>query len=123
MAKDVDDYLKSVSEPNRSAVENLRKTIRSVLPDATEVISYGIPMFKHEGSGVVAYNATKTGGSLQVMSGELLDAHEEELAGFKRSKGAVQFTPDRPLPAPLVRRLVKERLAENKAREKAKKAT
>ena len=118
MASDVNAYLKSVPEPNRAALEKLRQTIRSVLPDASEVISYGVPMFKQNGHGVVAYNATKTGITLQVMSGTLLDDHQEQLAKYKRAKGSVQFPIDRPLPVALIKKVVKERLAENQARYK-----
>ena len=122
MVSEVDDYLRSVSEENQPAVEKLRQTIRSVLPEAEEVISYGIPMFKQEGHGVVAYNSTKSGVTLQVMSGTLLDDHQEELAKYKRAKGSVQFPSGQPLPVGLIKKLVKERLAENQARYKAKKS-
>lgn len=122
MANEVDDYLRSVPDPHRPAIEKLRQTIRAVLPDADEVISYGIPMFKQDGHGVVAYNATKAGVTLQVMSGTLLDDHQEELRKYKRAKGSVQFPAGQPLPVTLIKKLVKERLAENKARYAAKKA-
>jgi uncharacterized protein YdhG (YjbR/CyaY superfamily) len=70
---------------------------------------------------VVAYNATKAGVTLQVMSGTLLDDHQEALRKYKRAKGSVQFPTGQPLPVPLIKKLVKERLAENKARYAAKK--
>ena len=122
MANEVDDYLRSVPDPHRPAIEDLRQTIRAVLPDADEVISYGIPMFKQDGHGVVAYNATKAGVTLQVMSGTLLDDHQEELRKYKRAKGSVQFPTGQPLPVTLIKKLVKERLAENKTRYAGKKA-
>ena len=122
MANEVDNYLRNVPEAHRVAIEKLRQMIRSVLPEAEEVISYGIPMFKQDGHGVVAYNATKAGVTLQVMSGTLLDKHQQEIAGYKRAKGSVQFPLDQRLPVGLIKKLVKERLAENKARYKTKKA-
>jgi uncharacterized protein YdhG (YjbR/CyaY superfamily) len=122
MANEVDDYLRAVPDPHRPAIEKLRQTIRAILPDAEEVISYGIPMFKQDGHGVVAYNTTKAGVTLQVMSGTLLDDHQEELAKYKRAKGSVQFPTGQPLPVSLVKKLVKERLAENKVRYAGKKA-
>ena len=122
MANEVDDYLRSVPDPHRPTIEKLRQTIRAVLPDADEVISYGIPMFKQDGHGVVAYNATKAGVTLQVMSGTLLDDHQEELRKYKRAKGSVQFPTGQPLPVTLIKKLVKKRLAENKARFAGKKA-
>ncbi|MGH8957811.1 MAG: iron chaperone [Acidimicrobiia bacterium] len=121
MASEVDAYLHSVPEPHRLAIEKLRHTIRSILPEAEEVISYGIPMFRQGGHGVVAYNATKAGVTLQVMSGTLLDDHHEELAKYKRAKGSVQFRSDQSLPVGLIKKLVKERLAENNARYNSKK--
>jgi uncharacterized protein YdhG (YjbR/CyaY superfamily) len=122
MPNGVEEYLQSVPEPHRKSLEKLRQTIRSVLPDAEEVISYGIPMFKKNGHGVVAYNATKTGITLQVMSGTLLDAHQKELIGYKRAKGSVQFPIDKPLPTSLVKKMVKERMAENELRYQSKKS-
>jgi uncharacterized protein YdhG (YjbR/CyaY superfamily) len=116
MASKVDDYLRTVPKEIQPAIERLRQTIRAVLPDADEVISYGIPMFKQDGHGVVAYNATKAGVTLQVMSGTLLDDHQEALRKYKRAKGSVQFPTGQPLPVPLIKKLVKERLVENKAR-------
>ena len=121
MASKVDDYLRTVPKEIQPAIEKLRQTIRAVLPDADEVISYGIPMFKQDGHGVVAYNATKAGVTLQVMSGTLLDDHQEELRKYKRAKGSVQFPTGQPLPVPLIKKLVKERLVENNARYAAKK--
>jgi uncharacterized protein YdhG (YjbR/CyaY superfamily) len=121
MPNEVDRYLRTVPEPHRVSIEKLRQTVRSVLPEAEEVISYGIPMFRQDGHGVVAYNATKTGVTLQVMSGTLLDDYQEELAGYKRAKGSVQFPSGQRLPVALIKKLVKARLVENRARYQTKK--
>ncbi len=117
-AETVDEYLAAVPPDARSALEKLRATIRAVVPDATEVISYQIPTFRHRGS-LVAYAAFKDHCSFFVMSPAVIKAHEKALARYVTSKGTIQFAAEEPLPPALVRRLVKARIAENEARGKA----
>ena len=107
-------YLKAVPPAQRAALQKLRKTIQAAAPEATEVISYGIPMFKHHGM-LVGYAAFKEHCSL-FMSTALTQAHKKALAPYHMSKGTIRFTVDKPLPATLVRKLVKARAAQNKAR-------
>ena len=104
-------YLKAVPPAPRAALQQLRKTIKAAAPEATEVISYGIPMFKHHGM-LVGYAAFKQHCSL-FMSTYFTKAFKQELASYDVSKGTIRFTPDKPLPAALVRRLVKARIAQN----------
>ena len=113
VAPEVKAYLTALPPDQRAALQRLRETIRSVVPDAIEVISYGIPMFKLGKRGLVAYNASGKGGTLQVMSSAVLAAHAAELAGWRTGKGSIQFTPEEPLPEDLVAQLVRERIAEN----------
>jgi uncharacterized protein YdhG (YjbR/CyaY superfamily) len=108
----VEAYLASLPADQREALQRLRETIRSVAPEATEVISYGIPTFKL-GRNLVGFNASATGCTLQLMSSAVLEAHAAELAGYRTGKGSVRFTPDKPLPEALVKRLVEARMAEN----------
>jgi uncharacterized protein YdhG (YjbR/CyaY superfamily) len=120
----IDAYLSTVPEPARSALESLRAIIRDAAPDATEGISYQIPTFR-QGRSLVSFAAFRNHCSLFGMSAALFDALGDELAGYRTSKGTIQFTPDKPLPEELVRRIVKARLAENArldARKRAKKA-
>jgi uncharacterized protein YdhG (YjbR/CyaY superfamily) len=112
-----DAYLARVPEPFRSALERLRRQIRAAAPDAQEGFGYGIPGFYLDGP-LFYYGAAKAHCGLY---GAIPAAQAKELAGFAHSKGTIRFTPDRPLPAALVRRLVKARVAENKARLAAKK--
>jgi len=115
-AKDVKSYLAGVPEPGRSTLKKLRASIRSVMPrQATEVIGYGIPMFKYEG-GLLAYAAFKKHCSLYPMSSRLPEQLEKELKPYRVSKGTLQFPLDEPLPATLVKRLIEARIAENRAR-------
>ena len=113
VALEVEAYLAALPPDQRAALQRLRETVRSVVPDAAEVISYGIPMFKLGKKGLVAYNASRKGGTLQVMSSAVLAAHAAELASFRTGKGSIQFTPEQPLPEDLVAQLVLERVAEN----------
>jgi uncharacterized protein YdhG (YjbR/CyaY superfamily) len=111
----VDQYLAGVPGEQRAALERLRETIRAVAPEATETISYGMPAFKLHGS-LVGFAAFKNHCSFFPMSATLIEAHKEELSGYRTSKGTIQFTADKPLPAPLVRKLVKQRIEENETR-------
>lgn len=113
----VDAYLATVPAKPRIALERLRKIIRSVVPGAEETISYKIPTFKLPGP-LVGYAAFTNHCSFFLMSTTVIEAHAEELASYKTSKGTVHFTPDRPLPVALVKKLVKARIAENAARKK-----
>ena len=104
-------YLRAVPPAPRAALQRLRKTIKAAAPKATEGISYGIPMFQHHGM-LVGYAAFQDHCSLfmsTVISGPLKKA----LAPYVTSKGTIRFTADKPLPARLVRKLVKARIAQN----------
>jgi uncharacterized protein YdhG (YjbR/CyaY superfamily) len=116
--KAVDAYLADVPEPVRTTLNKVRAAIRSVVPaEATEAISYGIPSFKHKGS-LVWYAAFSNHCSLFPGSKAVLKMFENELEGYSTSKGTIQFTVDKPLPATLVKKIVKARLAEKKLKKK-----
>jgi len=117
----VDDYLASVPADARAALLKLRKTIQSAAPKATEEISYQVPTFKHHG-GLVAYAAFPDHCSFFVMSTEVMRAHAADLEGYPIGKGSIRFPADKPLPAALVKKLVKARIAENEARGRSRRA-
>ena len=108
----IDEYLATLPEVQRSALEKLRKIIRSAAPKAEECISYQIPSFRQNGM-LVGFGATAKHCAFYLMNGSLVNAHKDELKDFDTSKGTIRFQPDRPLPAALVRKLVKLRIAEN----------
>lgn len=113
----VEDYLDQVPEPARSTLQKIRVAIRSVIPPAaTEGLSYGMPAFRYKGS-LVAYAAFKKHCSFFPMQASLIDQMKDELAGYRTSKGTLQFPLDKPLPAALVKKMVKARLEENEWRE------
>jgi uncharacterized protein YdhG (YjbR/CyaY superfamily) len=108
----VDEYLAGVPEPARGTLNKVRAAIRSAAPpEATEAISYRIPTVKYKGS-LVAFAAFSNHCSLFPMSLAVMDAFKNELKGFYTSKGTIRFPVDKPLPAALVKKLVKARLAE-----------
>ena len=112
-AADVDKYLAAVPEPGRSTLNKIRATIRSVVPaEATEALSYGIPAFKYKG-GLVAYAAFKDHCSFFPMGSAILDELKDELKPYRVSKGTLHFPLDKPLPATLVKKMVKARIAMN----------
>jgi len=114
-AAGVEEYLAALPKQARAALEKLRKTIKGAAPEATEAISYRMPAFEDQGRSLVAYGAFKDHCSFFPMSTKVIDDHMDELRPFYAGRGTLRFTAERPLPAALVRKLVKERLAENAA--------
>jgi uncharacterized protein YdhG (YjbR/CyaY superfamily) len=108
-AEDVDEYLRALEEPKRSTLETLRRTILEVVPDAEQVISYGIPAFRVHGKTVAGFAAFKKNLSYLPFSGSVLPQLADELAGYTMTKSALHFPIDRPLPKRLVRRLIAAR--------------
>jgi uncharacterized protein YdhG (YjbR/CyaY superfamily) len=111
--KDVEHYLRRVPTEARTSLEKLRQTIRSVVPEAVEVISYGIPTFKLDGRMLVSYAAFAEHCSLFPGAGPV-DEHQDELKSFQTSKGTIRFTQTKPLSGSLVKKLVKTRIRLNK---------
>ena len=118
-AKDVDEYLAGVPKEARATLEKLRKTIKAAAPMASEVISYQMPMYKHHGM-VVGFAAFKDHCSIFPGSA-VMDTYKKELKHYDTSKGTIRFPATKPLPAALVKKLVKARIAENEARANRKK--
>ncbi len=117
----VDEYLAPLSNEKRAALESLRKTIRSAASAAEECLSYGIPAFRLGGRMLLAFGAGAS--HCAFYAGALpLKAHEKELEAYDTSKGTIRFQTERPLPATLVRKLVKTRIAERGPRQPAAKS-
>ncbi|MGH2650009.1 MAG: iron chaperone [Actinomycetota bacterium] len=110
----VEDYLAALPEDQRAALEKLRKTIRAAAPEAIETISYQMPTFKDR--VLVYYAAFKDHCSLFPASEAVMEALGEELNPYFSGKGTLRFTPDKPIPAALVKKIVKARIEENEAR-------
>ena len=109
--EDVDDYLAGVPQPARSTLNTIRAAIRSAVPsEATETISYGIPAFKHK--GVLVWFAAFSNHCSFFPTASVIEAFKNELQGFSTSKGTIHFSTDKPLPAALVKKMVKLRVAQ-----------
>jgi len=108
-SRTVDEYLASVPEPARSTLNKIRAAIRSAAPpEATETISYRIPAFKYK--GVLVWFAAFSNHCSFFPTASVVEAFKDELKGFSTSKGTIQFPVDKPLPAALVKRMVKARV-------------
>lgn len=117
--KTMDEYISTFPEDVQSILNELRKTIKEVAPEAEETISYQIPTFTLNGN-LVHFAAFKDHiGFYPTPSG--MEAFENELSSYKRAKGSVQFPIDQPLPWPLIRRIVEYRVKENLERKQKKK--
>ena len=115
--KTIDEYLAGVrDEDHRRALEKLRKQIRAAAPKAEECISYQIPAFRQNGMLVFFGDASKH--CAFYPGSTAIETHKDELREYELSKGTIRFQPNKPLPAALVRAIVKERLADNERKTK-----
>lgn len=108
----IDDYLAAVPPKDRAALAELRRRIHALVPGVEECISYRLPAFRCQGRIIAGFSATSKGCSYYPFSGTTLETLASELGAFSRTKSALHFSAEKPLPASLVRKLVKARLAE-----------
>lgn len=112
-AKDIDAYLATVKNAGHlAALQKLRLQIQKIAPQAVETISYGLPAFALNGKTFAAFAATNKGCSFYPMSGSVIQKFAADLKEFRTSKGSIHFQPEKPIPANLLRKLIKARLAE-----------
>lgn len=111
-AATIDDYLRGLDSGTRAVLEQLRRIIMELRPDAEECISYAMPAFRVNGIVVAGFAATTKGCSYFPFSGTTLRTLAGDLKGFGKTKSALHFTPEKPLPKALVRQLIKARIAE-----------
>ena len=112
---EIEAYLGALTQPMRKALEHLRSVIRKAAPDAEEALVYGGPGFRLNG-GLVGYGAHTAHCALYPLNPALIEKFAADLAPFRTSKGAIQFTPEAPLPDRLVTRIVLARVEENSAK-------
>jgi uncharacterized protein YdhG (YjbR/CyaY superfamily) len=109
-----DAYLAALSDEKRRALEKLRREIKAAAPKAEECMSYGLPGFRLNGSLLVSYGAAAK--HCAFYPGSIVREFAKELKGYDTSgKGTIRFSPDKPLPAALVRKIVKARIAQQHA--------
>ena len=111
-AAEIDAYLEALEEPKRSTLEELRRTILDVVPEAEQGISYGLPAFRVRGKVVAGFVAFTKHLSYLPHSGSVFPELADDLAGYVTSTGALRFAVDTPLPAPLVEKLLTVRMAQ-----------
>jgi len=114
----IDEYLAPLSSEKRAALEKLRRVIQSAAPKAEECISYQLPAFRLGGRLLVAFRAATNHCAFHPMSGTTVEAYKQELEVYDTSKGTIRFKAAKPLPATLVRKIVKARIAENAAQQR-----
>ncbi len=114
-ARNVDEYIAMQPDIFRPALERLRSIIKSTAPKAEEVISYQIPAFKFHYM-LVGIGVNKKYCSFYTMSPSLVKAMKDDLKNVKVSGATIHFTPDEKLPIALIKKIVKERMLENKER-------
>ncbi|PYL82341.1 MAG: hypothetical protein DMF21_02605 [Verrucomicrobia bacterium] len=109
--RNVDEYLARVPEPARSTLNRIRAVIRSAVPPAaTETMSYGMPAFRYK--EVLVWFAAFSDHCSLFPTASVIEAYKKELRGFYTSKGTIHFPTDKPLPAALIKKLVKARVAQ-----------
>ena len=116
----VEKFLADVPEPAHAALQTLRGQIKTAAPGAEELINYGVPMFRLGGKNLVSYAAAKAHCSFFVQSPAVMEQFASELEAFDTAKGTIRFKPEKPVPAALVKKIVKARIAESAAAGKGK---
>jgi uncharacterized protein YdhG (YjbR/CyaY superfamily) len=106
----VDEYLQNITPTQRAQYKRIRTIVKKLIPDAEEVISYGIPTFKHKGTYVIYFGAYKHHMSVYPGTSRMDETLGEEFAKFRTSKGTLQFTSDNPIPESLLKKMIQIRL-------------
>lgn len=109
-AADVDAYLATVEEPKRSTLQEVRRRILKVIPEAEQTISYRLPAFRVEGKVVAGFAAFKHHLSYLPHSGSVFGEMADELSGYTYSTGSLHFAIDKPLSQRVIKRLIEIRL-------------
>lgn len=113
--QEIDAYLTSLDEPERSTLQALRHTVREVIPEAEEGMSYGIPAFRIHGKVVAGFAAFKNHLSYFPHSGSVLPQLADEVGGYESTRSSLHFPVHTPLPKPLLEKLIAVRLREVRA--------
>jgi uncharacterized protein YdhG (YjbR/CyaY superfamily) len=114
MAPEVDSYIAGVPKAERDRLEQLRKIIVSIAPDAVERISYGMPYYSYKGQ-LAYFRLCKTHIGLYVPP-PVIAEHKHELKGYETADATVRFPMDKKLPVGLIRMLIKARKRKNEVR-------
>ncbi len=107
----IDEYLKNIPEPQKAELERIRQIVHKAVPDAVEVMTYGMPGFKYENKYLVAFNALKDHLSLFPAAAPI-EALRDKLGDYSLSKGTIRFTLDNPLPEALIKEILLVRVGD-----------
>jgi uncharacterized protein YdhG (YjbR/CyaY superfamily) len=105
-------YLARLPDDRRAALQRLREIVHGVAPGAEEHVAYGLAAFRLNGRPLVGLGASAKHCSFHPMDGTTVAALADDLKAFATSKGTIRFTPDKPLPAALVKKIIKLRMAQ-----------
>ena len=105
----IDEYLQNVEPKQKAELEKIRAFVHDQVPEAEEVISYGMPAFKYKGNYLIGFAAFKDHMSV-FPTPEPIEALKDDLRDFQTSKGTVLFTLEHPLSLEAVGKLVDERM-------------
>lgn len=119
VAANVDEYLDALTPAVKKVLQQLRQQIKQAAPKAEELISYQIPTYR-QGGPLIHFAAFKNHCSLIGVSRKMIESFSKELKDFPIKGTTIHFTAENPLPAMVVKKLVKARIAENEARVKSK---
>ena len=108
----IDEYLADLTPTSRALLQKLRRTIHGLVPGVEECISYRMPAFRYQGRVIAGFAATAKGCSYYPFSGTTLKTLSDEVRAYDKTRSAIHFGADKPLPATLVRKLLKTRIAE-----------
>jgi uncharacterized protein YdhG (YjbR/CyaY superfamily) len=111
-AREIDAYLAALDQPERGTLSQLRATIISIVPDAEQVMSYGLPAFKLRGKTIAGFGAFTHHLSYLPHSGSVLPRLGKETEGYDKTKSSLHFTVDAPLPESLVKKMLEARIAD-----------
>lgn len=109
-------HLKKFDKPQRDALQAVRVAIAEILPEADEVIKYGIPTFAINGKGVIGFDGYKNHNSIFPYSGSINEILRDDLSRYVQTKGSIHFDKEKPFPKALLKRIVKERTKQIQAR-------
>lgn len=107
---EVTAHLKKFDRPQRDALQAVRVAIAEILPEADEVIKYGIPTFAIDGKGVIGFDGYKNHNSIFPYSGSINEILKDDLVKYVQTKGSIHFEKEKPFPKALLKKIVKERL-------------
>jgi len=117
-ASDINSYIETQPENFRIALQKIRETIKEAAPDAEETISYSMPAFRYY--GILVYFAGFKNHIGFFPTGKGIESVKDELSGYEFSKGTIRFPINKPIPFDLIRKIIKNRVAENLEKAKAK---